>query len=93
MKFIFDAVIKAVKELYGTDIDLAIINIQETRKEFVGQVTLVTFPLIKFSKKSPEQTGNEIGEYFANNLTEIAGFNVVKGFLNLSLTLPQEKNL
>ena len=86
MKFIFDAVIKAVKELYGTDIDLAIINIQETRKEFVGQVTLVTFPLIKFSKKSPEQTGNEIGEYFANNLTEIAGFNVVKGFLNLSLT-------
>lgn len=86
MKFIFDAVIKAVKELYGTDIDLAIINIQETRKEFEGQVTLVTFPLIKFSKKSPEQTGNEIGEYFLNNLNEIAGFNVVKGFLNLSLT-------
>ncbi len=58
---------------------------QETRKEFEGQVTIVTFPFTKFSKKSPEQTGNEIGAYLQNELKEVSGFNVIKGFLNISL--------
>jgi arginyl-tRNA synthetase len=85
MNFIIDAVIEAVKALYNTDIDAAAINLQETRKEFEGQVTVVTFPLTRFSKKSPEQTGNEIGEYLQKELNEVAAFNVIKGFLNISL--------
>ncbi len=86
MDFIIEATIKAVKDLYGISIDTTVINLQETRKEFEGQVTLVTFPLIKYSKQSPEQTGNEIGAFLSNTLPQIEGFNVVKGFLNLSLT-------
>ena len=61
MNFIIDAVVKAIKHLYEFDIAAEDINLQETRKEFEGQVTIVTFPFTKFSKKSPEQTGNEIG--------------------------------
>ena len=86
MNFITDTAVKAVKSLYGADIAAKDINLQNTRKEFAGQVTLVTFPFTKFSKKSPEQTGNEIGAYLENALKEISGFNVVKGFLNISLT-------
>ncbi len=86
MDFIIEATLKAVKHLYNTDIATADISLQETRKEFEGQVTVVTFPFTKFSKKSPEQTGNEIGVYLQNELKEIAGFNVIKGFLNISLT-------
>ncbi|WP_428331130.1 arginine--tRNA ligase [Mucilaginibacter sp.] len=85
MNFIIEATLKAVKHLYQTDIAATDINLQETRKEFEGQVTIVTFPFTKFSKKSPEQTGNEIGEYLKNELKEIAAFNVVKGFLNISI--------
>src|SRR3978361_548902 len=86
MDFIIQATVKAVKHLYNTDIAAADISLQETRKEFEGQVTIVTFPFTKFSKKSPEQTGNEIGAYLQNELKEIAGFNVIKGFLNISLS-------
>jgi arginyl-tRNA synthetase len=86
MDFIIEATLKAVKHLYNTDIANTDISLQETRKEFEGQVTVVTFPFTKFSKKSPEQTGNEIGAYLQNELKEIAGFNVIKGFLNISLT-------
>ena len=57
MNFITDATVKAVKHLYNTDITAADINLQETRREFEGQVTIVTFPFTRFSKKSPEQTG------------------------------------
>ncbi len=85
MDFIIEATLKAVKHLYNTDIPAGDINLQETRKEFEGQVTLVTFPFTKFSKKSPEQTGNEIGAYLQSELKEVAGFNVIKGFLNISL--------
>ena len=59
---------------------------RETRKEFKGQVTIVTFPFTRFSKKSPEQTGSEIGAYLQNELAEVSDFNVIKGFLNISLT-------
>jgi arginyl-tRNA synthetase len=85
MDFIINATLKAVKHLYNIDIAAGDITLQETRKEFEGQVTVVTFPFTRFSKKSPEQTGNEIGAYLQNELPEVAGFNVIKGFLNISL--------
>src|SRR6185437_14701304 len=86
MDFIIEAARKAIKHLYDTDIAAGDISLQETRKEFEGQVTLVTFPFTRFSKKSPEQTGNEIGAWLQNELEEIASFNVIKGFLNISFT-------
>jgi arginyl-tRNA synthetase len=86
MDFIIEAALKAIKYLYSTELNAGDISLQETRKEFEGQVTIVTFPFTKFSKKSPEQTGNEIGAYLRNELKEVAGFNVIKGFLNISLT-------
>jgi arginyl-tRNA synthetase len=84
MDFIIEAVVKAIKDLYQADIAAKDINLQETRKEFEGQVTLVTFPYTKLSRKGPEQTGGEIGEYLQANVPEISAFNVVKGFLNIS---------
>lgn len=86
MDFIIEAAVKAVKQLYQTDIEPAAVSIQETRKEFEGQVTIVTFPFTKFSRKGPEQTGAEIGEFLKNELKEVASFNVIKGFLNLSIS-------
>src|ERR1700712_109453 len=86
MDFIVDATLKAVKALYQTDITPADVSLQETRKEFEGQVTIVTFPFTKFSRKSPEQTGSEIGAYLENELTEVSAFNVIKGFLNISIS-------
>ena len=85
MDFIIDAAVKAVKTLYQTELNAADINLQPTRKEFEGQITIVTFPFTRFSRKSPEQTGAEIGEFLKNEAKEIAGFNVIKGFLNISL--------
>ncbi|MEO8886977.1 MAG: arginine--tRNA ligase [Mucilaginibacter sp.] len=85
MNFIIDTTVKAVKQLYQTDIEPSAVGLQETRKEFEGQITIVTFPFTRFSKKSPEQTGAEIGEYLKNELQEVAAFNVIKGFLNISL--------
>jgi arginyl-tRNA synthetase len=76
---------RAVSVLYQTEIASDSIVIQETRKEFEGQVTAVTFPFTRFSKKTPEQTGTEIGEYLKNNVKEVDNFNVIKGFLNLSI--------
>jgi len=86
MDFMIEAARKAIKHLYNTDIAAADISLQETRKEFEGQITLVTFPFTKFSKKSPEQTGNEIGAWLQTELKEVASFNVIKGFLNISFT-------
>ncbi len=85
MNFIVAGAVKAVKELYGQDIAEDVINLQETRKEFEGQVTIVVFPVVRFSKKSPEETGNDIGTFLQQNVAEVVGFNVVKGFLNLSI--------
>lgn len=78
--------VQAIKELYGAEIPASQISIQETRKEFEGQLTIVVFPVTRFSKKSPEQTGTDIGEYLQNNMTEIVTFNVIKGFLNLGFS-------
>ncbi|MBM3402424.1 MAG: arginine--tRNA ligase [Bacteroidetes bacterium] len=77
---------KAVSALYQSEIELDSIVIQETRKEFEGQITVVTFPFTRFSKKLPEQTGAEIGDYLLKFIPEINAYNVVKGFLNLSVS-------
>ena len=76
---------KAVSVLYQSEIGIDSIVIQETRKEFEGQVTAVTFPFTRLSRKTPEQTGTEIGEYLKEHIREVTGFNVIKGFLNLSI--------
>ncbi len=86
MDFIYAATHQAIAELYTEDVPSSLVNITDTRKEFKGQVTVVIFPITRYSKKSPEQTGTEIGEYLKNNVAEIVDFNVVKGFLNLSLS-------
>ncbi|MGZ3754618.1 MAG: arginine--tRNA ligase [Mucilaginibacter sp.] len=86
MNFIVESTLKAVKELYQVDITADAVSLQETRKEFEGQVTVVTFPFTRFSRKSPEQTGNDIGQYLKKELAAVADFNVIKGFLNISLS-------
>jgi arginyl-tRNA synthetase len=83
-QFLFDTVQKGLKSLYG--IETSNIAFQKTRKEFEGDFTLVTFPFIKEAKKSPEQLGKEVGEYLTGNNPNVSKFNVVKGFLNISLT-------
>ena len=77
------AALAAVKELYGVEIPAQMIQLQKTKANFEGNLTLVTFPLLKTSRKSPETTAQEIGEYLKANCKAIADFNVVKGFLNL----------
>ncbi len=83
-KFIADTVQGAVEALYGP-LTGEQLQIQKTRKEFAGDYTLVTFPLLKKSRKSPEMTANEIGAWLKENQAEIKDFNVIKGFLNLEL--------
>ncbi|WDF70682.1 arginine--tRNA ligase [Sphingobacterium oryzagri] len=78
--------VRAVKDLYGADLPDSQVTLQETRKEFEGHITIVIFPVTRFSKKSPEQTGADIGDWLQANLQEIAGYNVIKGFLNISLS-------
>ena len=73
----------AVKELYGVEVPEKMIQLQKTRSDFEGNLTLVTFPLLKTSHKKPEDTAQEIGGYLKKNCKAIADFNVVKGFLNL----------
>ncbi len=77
---------EALRTLYGIGADDDLLQIQKTRKEFEGDFTLVVFPLTKISRLSPEQTGREIGEYLAGNIEAVSGYNVVKGFLNLSIS-------
>ena len=77
------AALAAVKELYGVEIPAQMIQLQKTKANFEGNLTLVTFPLLKTSRKSPEATAQEVGEYLKANCKAIADFNVVKGFLNL----------
>jgi len=85
MNFIIKPTLAAIKQIYNEEIAESVINIQETRKEFEGQVTIVVFPITKISKKSPEETAKAIGEYLVENVAEVIAFNVVKGFLNLSI--------
>ena len=76
---------EAVKALYGMDATEKMLQLQKTRSEFEGNLTLVVFPFVKAAKKSPEQTAQEIGEYLQANCAAVEKFNVVKGFLNLSV--------
>ena len=83
---IISSVIAAVKELYGQDVPEKMVALQKTKSNFEGNLTLVVFPFLKMSKKKPEDTAQEIGEYLKKNCANvIADFNVVKGFLNLSI--------
>ena len=85
-KTLSEAVSIAIKTLYGLDISCEQISLQKTKKEFKGHLTLVVFPFLRASKKSPELTAQEIGEYLhANNAGLVADFNVIKGFLNITI--------
>ncbi|MDD4516443.1 arginine--tRNA ligase [Massilibacteroides sp.] len=79
------AVVTGIKTLYGADVAAGQIQLQKTKKEFKGHLTLVVFPFLRVSKKSPEQTAQEIGEYLLQNEPAVAEFNVIKGFLNLTV--------
>jgi len=76
---------EAVKALYGMEASEKMLQLQKTRSEFEGNLTLVVFPFVKAAKKSPEQTAQEIGQYLVDNCSAVEKFNVVKGFLNLSI--------
>jgi arginyl-tRNA synthetase len=79
-------IIIAVKSLYNSDVNSALVQIQETKKDFKGDFTVVVFPLLRFSKNTPEKTGNDIGDYLVKNCDIISGYNVIKGFLNLEIS-------
>ncbi|MBQ4299038.1 MAG: arginine--tRNA ligase [Bacteroidales bacterium] len=84
--FIQQKAAEAIKALYGTEVAATSLQVSVTRKEFEGDYTLVTFPLLKITHSSPDATGNAIGEWLLANVPEIAAFNSVKGFLNLSFS-------
>ena len=75
----------AVKALYGQDVPEKMVQLQKTRSEFEGNLTLVVFPFVKMARKSPEQTGQELGDYLVAHCDAVSKYNVVKGFLNLSI--------
>ena len=84
--FIQKKAAEAIKALYGADVQENILQVSVTRKEFEGDYTLVTFPLLKITHSAPDATGNAIGAWLVENVPEIAAFNSVKGFLNLSFS-------
>lgn len=79
-------VIEAVKQCYGVDVEAKDIQLQATRKDFAGDLTVVVFPFTRYSRKSPEETGKELGEYLKQNIAEIRDYNVIKGFLNIVIS-------
>ena len=79
------AVVSGLKALYGQDVPAKDVQLQKTKKEFEGHLTLVVFPFLRMSRKGPEQTAQEIGEYLKANEPAVAAFNVIKGFLNLTV--------
>lgn len=79
------SVLNGLKALYGQEVPEKMVQLQKTKKEFEGHLTLVVFPFLKISKKGPEQTAQEIGEYLKANDPAVAAFNVIKGFLNLTI--------
>lgn len=80
-----EVIINAIDSLYGQVVTAGQISLQKTKKEFEGHYTLVVFPFLKMSKKGPEQTAQEIGEWLKANASEVSSFNVIKGFLNLTI--------
>jgi arginyl-tRNA synthetase len=86
MEYLLKKGIKAaLRSLYGTDVNEELIQVQKTRKEFDGDMTLVVFPLLKISRKSPAETANDLGEYLIGNISAISSFNVINGFLNITV--------
>ena len=79
------SVAQAIQALYGQAVEPAQVQLQKTKKEFEGHLTLVVFPFLRTSRKGPEQTAQEIGEYLAANEPMVQAFNVIKGFLNLTI--------
>lgn len=79
------SVMRGIKELYGQEVVASQVQLSKTKKEFQGHLTLVVFPFLKISRKNPEQTAQEIGEYLQNNEPAVESFNVIKGFLNLTV--------
>lgn len=80
------AVVKAVETLYGATVDAAQIQLQKTKREFEGSLTLVVFPLLRVSRKKPEDTASDIGAYLKENCHAVPDYNVIKGFLNLTVS-------
>lgn len=78
----------ALKALYGQEVPAGQVQLQKTKKEFKGHLTLVVFPFLRMSRKGPEQTAQEIGNYLKENTNVVAEYNVVKGFLNLTIASP-----
>ena len=83
---IAEGVVKAVKELYGADVEPKLVAPSTTKKEFEGDLTVVVFPLLKISRKAPDATATEIGEWIGKNIDAVERFNVVKGFLNITVS-------
>jgi arginyl-tRNA synthetase len=83
---ITNSILAAIKSLYGGEVPASQVQLQKTKKEFEGHLTLVVFPFVKLARKSPEQTAQEIGEYLQANEPAVAAFNVIKGFLNLTVS-------
>ena len=78
--------VQAIKALYGQEIEAGSVQVQKTKKEFEGHLTIVVFPYLKMSRKGPEQTAGEIGVWLRENVEEISSYNVIKGFLNLVIS-------
>ncbi len=78
--------VNAVKALYGQDVEVGQVQVQKTKKEFEGNLTVVVFPFLKMSHKGPEQTANEIGQWLRDNMDAVSSFNVIKGFLNIVIS-------
>jgi arginyl-tRNA synthetase len=83
---IAEAVQKAILSLYQVEIEISDVQLQQTRKEFEGDITLVVFPFVKLARKAPEQVANEIGEILLNEVDEVLAYNAVKGFLNFVIS-------
>ena len=81
-----EQIVEAIEKCYQQKIEPGLVQLQNTRKEFDGDITIVVFPFVRMSKKSPEQTAAEIGDYLQQNVTEVSSYNVVKGFLNLVIS-------
>ena len=86
VSIIQQGVVRAVKALYEQDLDVASVQVQQTRKEFEGDYTVVVFPLTRLAGKKPDEIGQELGHFLVGELDEVSAFNVVKGFLNLSIS-------
>ncbi len=82
---LINSTLQAIEALYNAKIDASAVQVQNTRKEFGGDFTIVTFPFVKISKKSPDATAKEIGDYLKENIAEVKDYNVIKGFLNICL--------